>query len=157
MPAMSDFQRESKAFLRDLSKAAAWMMKRNVGAGTHWWRWPVLTERNPDKRKRPIFDEKTAQRIFEELIRRDLLREVHVPENPGVPAYLMRHDVKGWDEAVSGGRPIVGGWMKLKRDWLLYLLTFILGGILGKLEDRTMVLANRVLESIHSFFELMAP
>ena len=69
---MTSFRTQSKTFLRHLSRAAAWMMHRNAGKN-HWWRSSVLTSANKDTDKRPIFDDATADEIFDELINRDLL------------------------------------------------------------------------------------
>lgn len=123
----NDFDARSKQFLASVSRAAEWMMERNVGEG-HWWRWVVLTERNPDSSVRPIFDDQTAQRIFDELKRRDLLSEIPPPDGDArAPCYLMRYDREGWDGAVSNGRPIYGAWLKLRRNWKTNLAFFILG------------------------------
>ena len=133
---MADFHQRSKSFLRDLSKAAAWMTKRNAGE-THWWRWIVLTDRNRDPRSRPVFEDATAQHIFEDLARRDLLREVpQLHEEGAPPAYLMRYDLDGWDRAVSDGRPLVGLLLKLRRNWPSLVLVFLLGSILTVVENR---------------------
>jgi hypothetical protein len=145
---MGDFQQKSKAFLKDVSKAAAWMMKRNVGE-THWWRWSVLTAKNPDKSKRPIFDDDTAQKIFEKLKKRNLLIEFTANvDASGVPAYAMQYDIEGWDKALSDGRPVYGMWIKLKRNWLLSLLTFILGCLLTAFENRTVGLIDKGMDAV---------
>lgn len=145
---MTDFHGRSGSFLRAVSKAAAWMMKRNVGE-EHWWRWQVLTAENPDPLKRPVFDDQTAQKIFEELIGRNLLvrfdREV---DGSNLPSYVMRYDIEGWDKAVGEGRPIYGAWLKFRRNWLLILLAFILGCLLTSLENRTVGLLDQGIDGI---------
>ena len=134
---MTDFHDRSRMFLRGVSRAAAWMMKRNVGEG-HWWRWPVLTEKNPDNSKRPIFNDQAAKKIFDELKNRGLFAEIDIDvDGRKVNAYLMRYDIEGWDKAVSEGRPIYGTWLKFKRNWRLFLLIFLLGCLLTSLENRT--------------------
>ena len=142
---MGDFQTRSREFLRTVSISAAWMMSRNVGRG-HWWRWPVLTERNPDS-SRPIFDDRIAQDIFSELQRRELLEESTINVNgKTVLAFFMRYDIEGWDKAVSDGRPFYGRWLKFKRNWLLFLLAFVMGCLLTSIENQTVGFINRGLE-----------
>lgn len=145
---MTDFHGRSKTFLRAVSKAAAWMMKRHVGEG-HWWRWQVLTTKNPDRSSRPIFDDQTAQKIFVELKERNLLVEFNGDvDGSSVPAYLMRYDIEGWDKAVSEVRPIYGTWLKFKRNWPLVLLAFILGCLLTSLENRTVGLIDEGIDAM---------
>lgn len=139
-----DFSDRSKEFLASVSRAAEWMMERNVGEG-HWWRWIVLTKRNPDPLPRPVFDDHTAQRIFEELKRRELLSEIPPPDGDArAPSYLMRYDRDGWDKAVSDGRPIYGAWLRLRRNWKTNLVFLILGVAL----DRCVGLTERVVGSL---------
>jgi hypothetical protein len=121
------------------------MMKRHVGDG-HWWRWQVLTARNHDPLKRPIFDDQTAQKIFAELQDRNLLVEFSCQvDGSATPAYLMRYDLEGWDNAVAEGRPIYGTWIKFRRNWILFLLTFLSGCLLTSLENRTVGLIDKVI------------
>ena len=142
---MTDFHRRSRAFLKALSSAASWMMQRNVG-DTHWWRWQVLTTENPDPQvDRPVFDDQTAQRIFEELKGRNLLVEFPgAVDGTALPAYLMRYDIDGWDQAVLEGRPVYGRWLKLRRNWPLMVLIFVL----TSLEDRTLGLVEKGVDFI---------
>jgi hypothetical protein len=124
------------------------MMKRHVGEG-HWWRWQVLTEKNPDPLRRPIFDDQTAQKIFAELKGRNLLVEFNVNvDGSGVPVYLMRYDIEGWDKAVAEGRPIYGTWLKVRRNWPMIVLAFILGCLLTSLENRSVGLIDKAIEII---------
>jgi len=140
-----DFQARSRDFLRAVSKSAAWMMSRNVGS-RHWWRWPVLTERNPDS-SRPVFDDGTAKEIFAELERRELLVEISLNwEGQNLPAYLMRYDIEAWDKAVSDGRPLYGRWLKFRRNWLVLLLAFVLGCLLTSIENQTVGLIDHGLD-----------
>ena len=118
------------------------MMKRNVGSN-HWWNWSVLTRETEDKTKRPIFEAQIAQAIFEELRKRDLL-----DEQPGAPGAFMKYDLEGWDKAVSDGRPLYGFWLKFKRSWLLILLAFVFGSLLTALENRTVGLIDRAVDSV---------
>jgi HAMP domain-containing protein len=134
---MSTFRKNTKQFLHDLSRAAAWMMRRNVGQD-HWWRYTVLTAANsdPDK-KRPIFDQARARQIFDELITRGLLvQRADDVDGSGAPAYAMKYDIGGWDQAVADGRPFYAQWLKVQRTWVLILLTFLLGCVLTTIENR---------------------
>lgn len=151
--AMTIFHRRSKQFLRQVSEAAAWMMKRNVGHG-HWWRWSVLTAHNPDPLERPILDDGTARAVFEELERRELLQPFpHVPpDGSGAQAYLMRYDVEGWDRAVSDGRPLLGALIKAKRSWGWLLSVFILGCIVTSLENRTVGFIDEMVTRLICLF-----
>jgi hypothetical protein len=139
-----DFVERSKEFLSSVSMAAEWMMERNVGEG-HWWRWIVLTKRNLDLSPRPVFDDHTSQRIFDELKRRELLSEIPSPDGDArAPSYLMRYDRDGWDRAVSDGRPIYGAWLKLRRNWRTNLVFLIIGVAL----DRSVGLIERFVGSL---------
>ena len=145
---MPDFRKQSKSFLRSVSKSAAWMMSRHVGPN-HFWRASVLTESNPDKSRRPVFEESVAEKIFAELINRGLL--VPIPtrfDGTTVPAYVMRYDLQGWDNAVADGRPIYGWCLKLCRNWLLVLLTFLAGCVLTTIENRTVGVFDKMLDSV---------
>ena len=100
---MTTFRKESKAFYKDLSRAAAWMMRENAGK-QHWWRPGVLTNRNNDQDARPIFDDARANEIFEELIARELLvLRGDAIDDSGQPAYAMKYDIEEWDRTVSDG------------------------------------------------------
>lgn len=143
---MTTFQSRSKQFLRQVSVAAAWMMRRNVGLG-HWWRWSVLTAHNPDPLKRPIFDDSTAVAVFEDLERRGLLEPSPQlpPDASGAQAYFMRYDVGGWDRAVSDGRPVLGALLKAKRNWPWLVSVFILGCVVISVENRTVGFIDQVV------------
>ena len=84
-------------FQKKVSRAAAWMEKRNA-EDMHWWKSWVLTSRHttdPD-RSRSVLDEETAKRIFKELRDRNLLVDEDVNGNkfvsdePDYPVYLMK-------------------------------------------------------------------
>lgn len=144
---MAKFNHRSEAFLRDLSRASAWMIRRNVGE-THWWRWQFLTDQNPDSSQRPVFDPMTAKGIFDELIRRGLLVESVTNDATDLPAYVMRYDKEGWERAVSDGRPLRGAWFKFKQNWFYMILACIFGSILTLIESRTMGLIEAGLDAI---------
>lgn len=145
---MTTFRTQSKEFLRDLSRAAAWMMRRNVGQN-HWWRSAVLTSSNPDTDKRPIFDQARADQVFDELIARSLLVErAGDVDGIGVPAYVMKHDIDGWDQAVADGRPVYAQWLKVKRTWLLILLIFLLGCVATTIENRIVGGIDSVIDNL---------
>lgn len=158
---MSNFRKVSKSVNRDVSRVASWMMKRNVTDRTqgelHYWRWQVLTKAgNPrDTSRRPTFNDRVAQDIFDELQRRDLLLLIKDGNgNPvdvdgsGVPAYLMNYDLEGWDKAVSDGRPLYGAWLKIKRNWWLFGLMFLAGAVVTALENRTVGLIDKGIDFI---------
>ncbi len=134
---MTTFRTESKEFLRDLSRAAAWMMRRSVGQN-HWWRSSVFTSANTDTdRKRPIFDQSRVDQIFTDLIARSLLVPLAEDvDGTGMPAYIMKYDIDGWDQAVAGGRPAYAQWLKVRRAWLIILITFVLGCVVTTVENR---------------------
>lgn len=141
------FRRRSRAFHRVVADAARWMMKRHVGMG-HWWRWQVLTARNPDSSRRPILDDRTAQDVFSDLERRGLLVEVgRSVDGSDVPAYVMRYDLEGWDEAISAGRPVFGAWLKFRRTWAVLVVAFFLGVFLAIVENRTSGLIQGQIDS----------
>ena len=123
------------------------MMHRNAGKN-HWWRSSVLTSANKDTDKRPIFDDATADEIFDELINRDLLvQSGNDMDGSGVPAYTMKYDIDGWDKSVSDGRPIYAFLLKVKRSWLLISLTFIFGCVLTTLENRVVGFIDGLIET----------
>jgi len=124
-------------------------MKRNVGK-SHWWRWTVLTDKNPDPLKRPVFDDDTARRIFEELDHRELLQSIDAVEQDGsgAQAYLMRYDIEGWDRAVSDGRPVRGTVAKIKRNWLQLLVAFLLGCLLTTLQNHVVGLIDAGVKTV---------
>lgn len=128
-------------------------MKRNVGLG-HWWRWTVLTSKNPDPLNRPVFDDATARRIFDELERRELLQPITAvePDSSGAQAYLMRYDIEGWDRAVSDGRLVRGTLAKIKRNWFQLLAAFILGCLLTSLQNRVVDLIDTLIEGTARLF-----
>ena len=137
---MSRFRQESEDFLRKVSLAAEWMMRRNAGATVHWWKSWVLTPRHtkdPDP-TRPVYDDETARRIFAELKKRELLANEDVEGNTlptdesDYPVHLMQLNVEGWDRVISDGRPLYGQWLKFRKTWPLILLSFILGGALDR-------------------------
>jgi len=145
---MPDFRNRSKSFLCNLSKAAGWMMSRNVGPD-HWWSSTVLTQQNPDKAKRPILDPQTAQEIFADLIARGLLVEhksnSHASDEP---AYIMKYDLEGWDKAVSDGRPIYAWCLKVRRNWFLVVVTFFFGIVLATFENRAVGLIDKTIDGV---------
>ena len=146
---MTEFRNKSRSFLKSLAKAAAWMMRRHVGS-EHWWQWQVLTKQNPDTdKRRPIFDDETAQAIFGELIERGLLVQRTGPvDASNMPAYTMRYDIEGWDKAVSDGRPFYAFLLKVKRTWILILVTLILGCVLTTIENRVVGFMDGFIDSV---------
>jgi len=112
---MATFRTETKKFLHDLSRAAAWMMRRSAGQ-SHWWRSSVLTTTNNDTDKnRPVYDQARADQIFADLISRGLLiQRADDVDGVGLPAYTMKYDIDGWDQAVADGRPTYALWMKVQ-------------------------------------------
>jgi len=146
---MTTFSTQSKEFLRDLSRAAAWMMRRSIGQ-KHWWRSAVLTSANPDTdKKRPIFDQARADQIFDELIARSLLvQRADDVDGTGVPTYTMKYDIDGWEQAVADGRPFYAQWLKVRRTWLLILLTFLLGCIVTTVENRVVGVLDVVIDRV---------
>jgi hypothetical protein len=144
---MTGFDERSRAFSRAVADASAWMRRRNVKG--HWWRSQVLTTRNPDPTRRPIFEVDVAQEIFDELKRRELLYEISQDvDGSGKPAFVMRYDQKGWDEAISDGRRVYGAWLRFKRNWATLLLGFVLGCVAGSLQDRATGLINRKVDAL---------
>lgn len=144
---MTGFDKRSRVFSRAVADAAAWMRKRNVRG--HWWRWQVLTRRNPDPTRRPVFEDHLAQEIFEELKKRELLYAISLDvDGSGKPAYVMRYDRKGWDEAISEGRPVYGALLRFRRSWRTLLLGFVLGCIAANLQDRAVGLIDRVVDGV---------
>ncbi|MCX7411091.1 MAG: hypothetical protein NTZ32_23700 [Planctomycetales bacterium] len=142
---MSQFRAQSKSLLRNVSKAATWMMSRHVGPD-HFWRSTVLTATNPDNTKRPVFDQTTADSIFKELIDRELLVRIHDNfDGTAVPTNLMRYDIEGWDQAVADGRPVYGFFLKVCRNWLLILLTFLFGCVVTTIENRTVGVFDKAI------------
>jgi hypothetical protein len=131
---MTDFLKRSKEHSKNVSKAAAWMERRNAGPN-HWWRYWVLTTMHVDDAdpSRPIFADYLAKQIFKELENRKLLIDEDENGNKlsvdssGEPAFLMKYDIEGWDKVISDGRPIYGYFRRLKRTWISLLLMFILG------------------------------
>lgn len=144
---MTGFDQRSRELSRAVADAAAWMRKREEE--NHWWRWQVLTKRNPDSSRRPIFEDRTAQQVFEELRTRELLYEISQDvDGSGLSAYVMRYDRKGWDAAISDGRPIRGFWLKFKRNWPVLVLGMALGFLGTVLEDRALGLVNRGIDAL---------
>jgi hypothetical protein len=145
---MTTFREQSKEFLKDLSRASAWMMRRNVGQA-HWWRSGALTEKNSDTKKRPIFEQARADEIFEELKVRSLLVERSGDvDGSDVPAFTMRYDIEAWDKAVADGRPLYALWLKIRRSWLLILATFILTCLATTLENRVVGFIDGVVDRV---------
>jgi hypothetical protein len=145
---MTHFDRRAKEFQRNVSRAAAWMERRNAG-DTHWWKSWVLTKRHtqdPDPR-RPIVDDETARRVFNELrdrkllVGEDLNGQKLATDEPDYPVYLMSYDRAGWDKAVTDGRPIYGQVRYFMRNWpavLLGAVIALVGAAIGDmLKDRT--------------------
>lgn len=144
---MTGFDQRSRDLARAVADGAAWMRKREVE--NHWWRWQVLTTQNADSSRRPIFEDRKAQEIFEELKRRELLYEISRDvDGSGLPAYVMRYDRKGWDEAISDGRPIRGAWLRLKRNWPMLILGIVLGFLGTSLENRVLGLVDRGIDTL---------
>jgi len=122
------------------------MMRRNVGQD-HWWRSTVLTAQNNDTDAPPIFEDERAAKIFEEFITRGLLvQRSAAVDGSGQPAYAMKYDIEGWDKAVSDGRPVYGLWLKVKRSWLLILITFLLGCVLTTVENRVVGFVDGLID-----------
>jgi hypothetical protein len=145
---MPNFRKQTRSFLRDLSRAAEWMMSRHVGEG-HWWRSVVLTEKNPDTSKRPIFDDATAAKIFDEMISRGLLvKHAGNVDDSNVPIFFMKYDLEGWDKTISDGRPVYAWFLKAKRNWAFILLAFLLGCIVTTFESRVVGMLDNVLDAI---------
>jgi hypothetical protein len=143
---MSVFRKQSQDFLKQVSRAAEWMLNRSVGPRAHWWKSWVLTSRHtkdPD-RNRPVFDDETAKRIFAELKRRGLLADENedgkkfLTDEPEYQVYLMQPNIKGWDDVIAEGRPVYGHWLRAKRAWPAMIAVFLLGGVANKGFDWTM-------------------
>lgn len=146
------FDARSQGFRKKVADAALWMKKRHAG-DDHFWRWPVLTAHNKDPDKRPIFDDLTAQQVFEDLENRGLLIEVKLPpDGSGARSFFMRYDVKGWDDVVVEGKPLVGWAQKINRDWVAYLVTFAAGCLVIVVENRTVGLIDKLLDWFISLF-----
>lgn len=126
---MTDFDRRAKGFQKNVSRAAAWMERRNAG-DTHWWKSWVLTRRHTEDPDpcRPIFDDETARRVFNELrdrkllVGEDLNGQKLPTDEPDYPVYLMSYDRDGWHKAVTDGRPIYGQVRYFLRNWPAVLL-----------------------------------
>jgi hypothetical protein len=151
---MTAFQEHSKSFLRDLSRVAEWMMRRNVGPN-HWWRWPVLTAANNDTDPPPKFSDEMAIRMFQELERRNLI--IAIKDANGNPvdvdgtrqlAFLMNYNQEGWEKAVADGRPMRGLLRKVKQSWHLMLATLLLGIVGTALKDEATGLVKKGIESV---------
>lgn len=133
---MSMFEKQAEKAQELVSEAAEWMQDRNVGP-RHFWRWPVFTKANKDPDNNcPVYDDETAQIVFGELVRRNLM--VPFQDSAGKPlrvdasdepAYYMRYDIEGWDKAVSDARPWYGRWRKFRRNLFMNCVMFVLGAI----------------------------
>jgi len=124
------------------------MMRRSVGQD-HWWRSKVLTSANTETNERPIFQDARADQVFDEMIARGLLvQRGDDVDGTGVPAYAMKYDIGGWDQAVADGRPLYARWLKVRRGWLLILLSFLLGCAVTTLENRVVDALDGVLDRI---------
>lgn len=135
-------------FLRDLSLASAWMMRRNVGHD-HWWRFGVITDKNTDADAPPKFDDARAQKIFDELISRGLLVErSDSVDSSKQSACTMKYDIDGWDKAVADGRPLYAIWLRVKRSWFLILVTFLLGCLITTVENRVTGLLDSLIDRV---------
>jgi len=145
---MTTFRTQSKEFLHDLSRAAAWMIRESAGQ-KHWWRSTVLTRANPSTGKRPIFDQARADLIFDDLIARSLLVQcADDVDGTGVPAYTMKYDIDGWDQAVADGSPLYAQWLKVRRTWFLILITFLLGCVVTTIENRVTGVLDGVIDHV---------
>ena len=47
----------------------------------------------------------------------------------------MRCDPDGWETAIADGRWFYGKWRKIKKDWGLMLLSFVLGALSSATKD----------------------
>jgi hypothetical protein len=146
---MATFRAQSKEFLGDLSRAAAWMMRRSAGQN-HWWRSSVLTTANGDTDKnRPVFDQARADQIFADLISRGLLiQRADDVDGMGLPSYTMKYDIDGWDQAVADGRQTYAIWLKVRRTWILILITFLLGCVVTTIENRISGLLDGLIDRV---------
>ena len=143
---MTDFRNRSKNALRNLSEAAEWMVRRNVGSD-HWWCSTVLTDQNTDPDKtRPKFDASTAQEVFDELIKRGLLVESKV-DATGKAEYVMNYDLDGWDKAVADGRWLRGKWLTIIRSWTIIVFVFLSTCVVTTLENRVVGVIDRCIDA----------
>lgn len=105
--------------------AAKWMLD-NKQAG-HWWRWQVLTSRNPNKN--PALSDLEASMIFSDLIHAGMLLPIIASDGQGAHSI---HEGKSaeWAAAAQPWR----WWFRRHLFWLLgYLITSIFSAIIGLL------------------------
>ena len=118
------------------------MIRRNAGHD-HFWRWHVLTSANTDREaKRPIFENQTAQLIFEQLEGKKLISPV---PNANPPAYLMVYDLKGWEDIIAEGDPVAGFLLRAKRKWWITILSFAAGVLVGTFKSEAIDLMKGLL------------
>ena len=115
---MSDYGRKR-------AKAAKWMWENKQDG--HWWRWQVLTKKNPNKS--PELSDHDASLIFADFTQAGMLLPVIASDGQGAHAI---HEGKSteWDAAAHPWR----WWFRQHLFWILgFLVTSIASAIIGLL------------------------
>lgn len=112
---------------KNRSRAMKWMMERRQHVV--WWRWSVLTDKNPDPTSLRI-KELDAFLIFSDLVQRGLL--LPVVADDGSEAYSINSArIADWSEEYSPLFALIGFIRRRVVDWLI-------GGVIGAFIGKAM-------------------